>query len=71
MNTEQATDDNGQLQWRKSSYSGTGGGDCVEVATAQSGIHVRDSKNKRGPELAVTSEPWGAFLAYAVARRLP
>lgn len=37
------------VQWRKSSFSGsggTGGGDCVEVATLADGVFVlRDSKN--------------------------
>ena len=50
-------------RWRKSSYSGNGGADCVEVASNLPGIvAVRDSKNVPGPELAVTNQAWSAFL---------
>lgn len=49
--------------WRKSSYSGTNGGNCVEVAANLPGIvAVRDSKHKSGPVLAFTPEAWRAFL---------
>ncbi|MEV5408941.1 DUF397 domain-containing protein [Thermopolyspora sp. NPDC052614] len=49
--------------WRKSSYSGGSGGDCVEVATNLPGIvAVRDSKNPTGPALVFTSAEWNAFL---------
>lgn len=38
--------------WRKSSLSGNGGADCVEVATNLPGIAtVRDSKDPLGPVL--------------------
>ncbi|ELP71224.1 DUF397 domain-containing protein [Streptomyces turgidiscabies] len=56
--------------WRKSTYSDSGGGNCVEVApcphTPTAAIHVRDSKNPGGPNLTVTGEAWGAFLARTV-----
>ncbi|NKQ29297.1 DUF397 domain-containing protein, partial [Streptomyces galbus] len=32
------------LQWFKSSYSGSEGGECVEVARSPQTVHVRDSK---------------------------
>ena len=42
-------------QWRKSSYSGGSGGNCVEVATNLPGlIAVRDSKNPGPPALLLT-----------------
>jgi hypothetical protein len=51
-------------QWRKSSYSGTNGGACVEVATGLPGVvAVRDSKNVPGPELETTDQAWSAFVA--------
>ncbi|MEU0671437.1 DUF397 domain-containing protein [Streptomyces sp. NPDC006172] len=53
------------LAWRKSSYSSSGDGDCVEVATPPGHIHVRDSKNKRGPQLALSPAAWADFVAYA------
>ncbi|MFG2408856.1 DUF397 domain-containing protein [Streptomyces brevispora] len=55
--------------WFRSSYSSSGdGNDCVEVATTQDTVHVRDSKNLRGPRLAHRSAAWVAFVAYAAAR---
>ncbi|MFD3835813.1 DUF397 domain-containing protein [Streptomyces sp. NPDC058642] len=51
------------LQWFKSSYSGDEGGACVEVATQPAAIHVRDSKNPAGPQLAVAPDAWAAFVA--------
>ena len=53
--------------WRKSIRS-TGGNDCVEVATALAAVHVRDSKNVRGPRLAVTPAAWAGFVSYAVLK---
>lgn len=48
--------------WRKSSYSGGNGGDCVEVAVLSDDSHaVRDSKNPGGPVLAFRPDDWRAF----------
>ncbi|MFJ4779880.1 DUF397 domain-containing protein [Streptomyces sp. NPDC088762] len=49
--------------WRKSTYSTGEGGNCVEVATCPTTIHIRDSKVTAGPQLAVASASWSAFLA--------
>jgi Domain of unknown function (DUF397) len=50
--------------WRKSSYSGSNGGNCVEVADSLSGVvAVRDSKDPGGPVLAFTHGDWRAFTA--------
>ncbi|MEV3895655.1 DUF397 domain-containing protein [Streptomyces anulatus] len=55
------------MRWFKSSYSDSSNpNDCVEVATAPDAVHVRDSKNVRGPRLAVTRAAWAAFVPYAV-----
>ena len=49
--------------WRKSSYSGNGGGNCVEVARNLPGIvAVRDSKDPHGPVLTVSADDWAAFI---------
>jgi Domain of unknown function (DUF397) len=49
--------------WRKSSYSGSNGGQCVEVARNLPGVvAVRDSKDPDGPSLIVTAGAWRAFL---------
>jgi Domain of unknown function (DUF397) len=50
-------------RWRKSSWSGSNGGNCVEVATNLPGIvAVRDSKDPDGPKLVFSSEEWDAFV---------
>ncbi|KJK39136.1 DNA-binding protein [Streptomyces variegatus] len=60
-----------ELAWFKSSYSSNDGPDCVEVAISADhapAIHIRDSKNKRGPRLAFTGEAWSEFLEFTAAR---
>ncbi len=57
-----------RADWRKSSYSGDNGGDCVEVARNLPGlVAVRDSKNPDGPVLAFTPRQWAAFAAAVLA----
>ncbi|MFF0090303.1 DUF397 domain-containing protein [Streptomyces canus] len=48
------------LHWFKSTYSGSEGGQCVEVAASPHSIHIRDSKNPK-PTLRVTPTTWTAF----------
>ena len=38
--------------WRTSNYSGSNGGACVEIGTADLAVAVRDSKHPDGPQLA-------------------
>ncbi|MFF1278294.1 DUF397 domain-containing protein [Streptomyces marokkonensis] len=52
----------GGLDWFKSSYSGSEGDSCVEVAFSSTGVHVRDSKTQDGPRFAVSPEAWRDFL---------
>ncbi|MCK8431970.1 DUF397 domain-containing protein [Streptomyces sp. D2-8] len=56
-----------ELAWFKSSYSSSGDGDCVEVAVTSypDTIHIRDSKNKQGPQLTLSPTAWSAFLTDA------
>ncbi len=49
--------------WRKSSFSGNNGGDCIEAATLPGTVLVRDSKNQDGPNLAFGPSAWAAFTA--------
>jgi len=57
----------GELNWRKSTFSGNGG-DCVEVARNLPGIvAVRDSKDPDGPVLTFTADEWRAFISGARA----
>ncbi|WP_405585899.1 DUF397 domain-containing protein [Streptomyces sp. NBC_01092] len=53
-----------ELKWRKSSYSGSSGGDCVEVADATPHIAVRDSKNPEVGALTLGPETYAAFIDY-------
>jgi hypothetical protein len=51
------------MDWRKSSYSGSGN-NCVEVAARHPGqIAVRDSKDPQGPKLVFTPAEWKAFTS--------
>jgi hypothetical protein len=47
--------------WRKSTYSGGSGGDCVEVASG-SGVLVRDTTNREGGALTFSLEAWLQFI---------
>ena len=49
-----------ESNWRKSSYSGSNGGECVEVATADA-VLVRDTADSNGPVLTFTPDAWRAF----------
>ncbi|MGV9778923.1 DUF397 domain-containing protein [Streptosporangium sp. NPDC003464] len=65
--------DPSNLTWRKSSFSSSNGGDCVEVAELGSTAHrperkrdathaVRDSTDPSGPVLYFTLTEWNAFI---------
>jgi hypothetical protein len=49
-------------EWRKSTYSGANGGDCVEVASADV-VMVRDTSDRGGAVLAVPTGVWQRFTA--------
>jgi hypothetical protein len=48
--------------WRKSSYSGDTGGQCVEVADLTPHIAIRDCKNPAGGVVTVSSGAFSFFL---------
>jgi hypothetical protein len=51
-----------EARWRKSSYSGNGGGTCVEVGQARRSVLVRDTKQtEAGPVLQFTPAAWRRF----------
>jgi hypothetical protein len=56
---------NNELAWFKSSHSDGEGGNCVEVAAIPATVHVRDSKDRSGPQLVFSSDAWNAFVAFA------
>ncbi|WP_427920888.1 DUF397 domain-containing protein [Streptomyces sp. cg40] len=52
------------VTWHKSSYSGGGGDNCLEVAEGNPAlVPVRDSKNPLGPKLVFRAEAWAAFVS--------
>ncbi|MGW9429606.1 DUF397 domain-containing protein [Streptomyces decoyicus] len=57
-----------ELFWFKSSYSGSQGDSCVEVAIAEAAVHVRDSKDVARPAFAVGRDGWGRFVRFASER---
>lgn len=59
-----------ELDWRKSSYSGGGGGNCVEVADTPSGSLVRDTQNRQAGHIEAPSAQWAALVAAVKAGAL-
>jgi hypothetical protein len=50
--------------WKKSTYSGGTGGNCVEIARNLPGVvAVRDSKDPSGPALVLDPQVFAAFTA--------
>ena len=63
---EQVIENVDELRWFKSSYSGSDGGDCVEVAAGHGTVYVRDSKVAGGgPVLRVGRDEWATFVSLA------
>ena len=50
------------MDWRKSSYSGANGGNCIEAASDSGEVTVRDTTNRDGGALAFTTEAWRAVV---------
>lgn len=52
----------GDLAWVKSSYSGSQGGNCVEVAGDRRGlVLIRDTKDREGAVLGFRAASWRRF----------
>ena len=49
------------MDWRKSTYSGANGS-CVETATGNGVVLVRDTTNRQSGTLAFTACAWQTFL---------
>jgi hypothetical protein len=47
--------------WRKSSYSDGNGGNCVETASGNGVIQVRDTTDRDGTPLSVPAAAWQRF----------
>jgi len=64
-----------RVTWRKSSYSNSSGGSCIEIAVltddpSERDIAVRDSKDPYGPALTFTARQWRDFTAAVKASQL-
>ncbi|MFD7433334.1 DUF397 domain-containing protein [Streptomyces sp. NPDC059861] len=52
------------VAWRRSSYSNSDGGQCVEVSDDFTAVvPVRDSKVPHGPALVFPAGGWSSFVA--------
>jgi uncharacterized protein DUF397 len=47
--------------WRTSSYSGSNGGNCIQVAAAADTVSVRDSQDPHDPVLTFDVRDWQRF----------
>ena len=57
------------MNWRKSSYSGGNGAECIEVASLDGAVAVRDTtQNGAGPVLRVTPAAWRLFAGQVKAQ---
>lgn len=56
-------EDKDGLTWRKSSYSGANGGQCVEVADHDNVIMVRDTTSRDRLTLSVSADAWRELVA--------
>ncbi|MFD7322852.1 DUF397 domain-containing protein [Streptomyces sp. NPDC059875] len=63
VSSEHTVSDSSALTgWYKSSYSGGGQGECIEVARGHAGVPVRDSKAVTGPALIFSADRWSSFV---------
>ncbi|WP_073951776.1 DUF397 domain-containing protein [Streptomyces kebangsaanensis] len=53
-----------ELAWFKSSYSGSQGDSCVEIAVTEQAVCVRDSKDVTRPYFAVGRGEWSRFVGF-------
>ncbi|MEU0834503.1 DUF397 domain-containing protein [Streptomyces sp. NPDC005969] len=60
----------GESAWFKSSYSGGGGDNCIEVALRPSVVLIRDSKDTHRQALTVSRDAWSAFTTLASDSRV-
>jgi len=49
------------MDWRKSTYSDSNGGNCVETAADSDAILVRDTTARDGVTLSVPAQAWQVF----------
>jgi hypothetical protein len=52
-----------ERDWFKSTYSGDGGDNCVEISLAPGSVRIRDSKDTARRPLVLSPDAWRAFTA--------
>jgi hypothetical protein len=57
------------LRWRKSSYSGSNGGGCLEAASNNRYVLVRDTQDRTGPVLRFPLAAWHRFTEQIIKSR--
>ena len=50
------------MNWRKSTYS-SNGGNCVETASGNGTVMVRDTTNRDGVALVIDAAAWSKFTS--------
>ena len=55
--------DHALTTWRKSTYSGGNGGDCVEIGGTERAVAVRDTRDRAGAVLTFGPDAWRRFAA--------
>lgn len=55
--------DHAVTTWRKSTYSGGNGSNCVEVGGARPAVVVRDTTDRAGATLTFGPDAWRRFAA--------
>jgi hypothetical protein len=58
------------VNWKRSSFSGSNGQNCVEVANLPRVVAVRDSKDPDGPRLTFAPAAWQRFTASVKTGRI-
>jgi hypothetical protein len=51
------------VNWRVSSFSTTGSGNCVETANFVTHVAIRDTKNRGSAKLSVSPAAWRSFVS--------
>jgi Domain of unknown function (DUF397) len=49
--------------WRKSTYSSANGGQCLETASRNGKILIRDTANRDGATLTIPAATWQRFTS--------
>jgi hypothetical protein len=55
--------DHALTTWRKSTFSGGNGSNCVEVGGSGPAVLVRDTKDRAGAALTFDADAWRRFAA--------